>query len=82
MSLGNVLKVVSVLFVARTQSKSTTNGSNYHTSTVKLHGGVPSQLSGITRPTFPLLMLRKYGNVPLHQIHMFTKFDGRGAYHF
>ena len=45
-SVENVLKVVSVLFVARTPSKSTTNGGNWHTSTVQLHGGVPYRLSG------------------------------------
>ena len=45
-SLENVLKVVSVLFFARTPSKITINGSNEHTTTVQLLGGVPPHLSG------------------------------------
>ena len=53
-SLENVLKVVSVLSVARTPSKGTTNGGNQHTSTVQLHGGVPLTSPAVTCRTFPL----------------------------
>ena len=42
----------------------------------------PFTFPAVTCPTFSLLTGGKHGNVPLHQIHTFTKFDGRGAYHF
>ena len=70
------------MFVARTPSKSTTNGGNYHTSTVQLHGDDPSHLSESHVSLVSFLTLEKHRNVPLHQINTFTKFDGRGAYHF
>ena len=52
-SLENVLKVVSVLFVARTPSKGTTNGGNLHTSTVQLHGGVPITIPAVSSRSYP-----------------------------
>ena len=48
--------------------------------TVQLHGGVTLTFPAVTCRTFPLRTWGKYGNVPLHKIHTFTKFDGRSPF--
>ena len=54
MSQENVPKVVSVLCVALTPSKGTTNWGQLTHSTVQLHRGVPLNFPAVTCRTFPL----------------------------
>ena len=79
-SLVNVLNVFFVLYVTQTLSKGITNVGNWHTSTVQLYGEVPLSFLAITCRTLSLWMWKKHRNVPLHQLYLVTKFDGRRAY--
>ena len=53
--------------------------THFHCTIVRR--GYP-HLSGSHVSYVSLAYVGKFGNVPLHQIYTFTKFDGRRAYHF